>query len=165
MAVSQHFMAWKCEPLLNNYYLYYWLQAKKSEFKRIAMGNTIKTIGLPYFRQLVVPLPTKAEQEAIAEALSDADALIEFVENLLVKKRYVKQGAMQDLLTGKERLPGFSGEWDVKRLGDVIKAIGDGATPSTANPLNFGGPIQWVVIEDIRDEITTTRSTLTERGL
>ena len=48
MAVSQHFMAWKCGPLLNNHYLYYWLQANKSEFERIAMGNTIKTIGLPY---------------------------------------------------------------------------------------------------------------------
>ena len=58
---------------------------------------------------LPVP-PTKAEQEAIAEALSDADALIESLEQLLAKKRQLKQGAMQELLTGKKRLPGFSGE-------------------------------------------------------
>ena len=51
--------------------------------------------------------PTKAEQEAIAEALSDADALIESLEQLLTKKRHLKQGAMQELLTGKNRLPGF----------------------------------------------------------
>ncbi|WP_055664867.1 restriction endonuclease subunit S [Jannaschia seosinensis] len=51
------------------------------------------------------------EQEAIAEALSDADALIEGLERLIAKKRLIKQGAMQDLLTGKRRLPGFSGEW------------------------------------------------------
>ncbi|MDR3525592.1 MAG: restriction endonuclease subunit S [Acetobacteraceae bacterium] len=51
--------------------------------------------------------PTKAEQEAIAEALSDADALIESLEQLLAKKRLIKQGAMQELLTGKRRLPGF----------------------------------------------------------
>lgn len=66
---------------------------------------------------LPIPLPpTKAEQEAIAEALSDADALIESLEQLIAKKRHIKQGAMQELLTGKKRLPGFSGEWQVKRL-------------------------------------------------
>ena len=66
-------------------------------------------------RNVLVPLPpTKAEQEAIAEALSDADALIESLEQLLAKKRQLKQGAMQELLTGKKRLPGFSGEWEVK---------------------------------------------------
>ena len=59
--------------------------------------------------------PTLAEQEAIAEALSDADALIESLEQLIAKKRQVKQGAMQELLTGKRRLPGFSGEWDKLR--------------------------------------------------
>lgn len=68
--------------------------------------------------------PTKAEQEAIAEALSDADALIESLEQLLTKKRHLKQGAMQQLLTGKKRLPGFSGEWEVKRLGDLFTFSG-----------------------------------------
>jgi type I restriction enzyme, S subunit len=63
--------------------------------------------------------PTKAEQEAIAEALSDADALIESLKQLIAKKRHLKQGAMQELLTGKRRLPGFSGQWEVKRLGAI----------------------------------------------
>ena len=71
----------------------------------------------PYSRS---PLPpTKAEQEAIAEALSDADALIESLEQLLAKKRQIKQGAMQELLTGKKRLPGFSGAVGVKRLSEL----------------------------------------------
>ena len=78
------------------------------------------------FRQLSIPLPpTKAEQEAIAEALSDADALIESLEQLIAKKRQIKQGAMQELLTGKKRLPGFSGDWEVKRLGELLR-IGHG---------------------------------------
>jgi len=60
------------------------------------------------FETVPVPLPpTKAEQEAIAEALSDADALIESLEQLIAKKRQLKQGVMQELLTGKKRLPGF----------------------------------------------------------
>lgn len=148
MAVSQHFMAWTCGPSLNNHFLYYWLQSNKFEFERIAMGNTIKTIGLPYFRQLVVPLPTKAEQEAIAEALSDADALVESLEQLLTKKREVKQGAMQELLTGTRRLPGFSGKWEMKQLGDVIDSFVGGGTPSRSNQQYWGGRIPWVTVKD-----------------
>lgn len=69
---------------------------------------------------VVIPLPpTKTEQEAIAEALSDADALIESLDQLIAKKRQIKQGAMQELLTGKRRLPGFGGEWVTKDMGDL----------------------------------------------
>ncbi|MBI5485240.1 MAG: restriction endonuclease subunit S [Deltaproteobacteria bacterium] len=151
MAVSQHFMAWKCGPSLDNHFLYYWLQSNKSEFERIAMGNTIKTIGLPFFKQFVVPLPTKAEQEAIAEALSDTDALIESLEQLIAKKHHLKQGAMQELLTGKKRLQGFSGEWEVKRLGSLA-GITRGASPRPIdNPKWFdeNSTIGWVRISDV----------------
>ena len=82
---------------------------------------------LPKDKFEIVPIalpPTKAEQEAIAEALSDADALIESLEQLITKKRNLKQGAMQELLTGKKRLPGFSGEWKIKRLGDLFDFSG-----------------------------------------
>ena len=68
---------------------------------------------------LSVPLPNSDEQEAIAEALSDADALIESLEQLIAKKRKINQGAMQELLTGKIRLPVFSGRWEVKRIADI----------------------------------------------
>ena len=67
-----------------------------------------------------IPLPlTLAEQEAIADALTDADALVESLEQLLTKKRQIKTGAMQELLTGKKRLPGFSGEWEERALFDL----------------------------------------------
>lgn len=86
--------------------------------------------------EIVVYFPsTKAEQEAIAEVLSDTDDLIESLDQILVKKRQIKQGAMQDLLTGKKRLPGFEREhghkqteagiipkdWSAKRLGDLFE--------------------------------------------
>lgn len=77
---------------------------------------------LPKDKFETVPIPrppSTAEQEAIAEVLSDADTLIESLEKLLVKKRRLKKGAMQELLTGKKRLPGFRGKWKVKRLEDV----------------------------------------------
>lgn len=77
--------------------------------------------------------PTKDEQEAIAEALSDADALIKSLEHLIAKKRLIKQGAMQELLTGKRRLPGFEGEWvtrPVDAMGEVV----------AGKALNVNGP-------------------------
>jgi type I restriction enzyme S subunit len=70
--------------------------------------------------QVALP-PTKSEQRAIAEALSDVDELLGALDRLIAKKRDIKQAAMQQLLTGQIRLPGFSGEWEVKRLGDVAK--------------------------------------------
>lgn len=70
--------------------------------------------------QIATP-PKSIEQEAIAEALSDADAFIESLEHLIAKKRHIKQGAMQELLTGKKRLPGFSTctEYKQTELGDI----------------------------------------------
>ncbi|WP_182915639.1 restriction endonuclease subunit S [Massilia cavernae] len=70
--------------------------------------------------ELVVACPPFVEQGIIAEALSDADALIESLGQLVNKKRHLKQGAAQELLTRKKRLPGFSGDWEVKRFGDVV---------------------------------------------
>ncbi len=93
------------------------------------------------------------------------DGLLGALDRLIAKKRDLKQAAMQQLLTGQTRLPGFHGEWKLKELGELLVEIGDGATPSTADRHNFGGGINWVVIEDIKYEITTTETTLTERGL
>lgn len=75
-------------------------------------------------REFPLALPPLAEQQVIAEALSDADALIEALEQLLAKKRQIKQGAMQELLTGQKRLPGFAGEWHTKPLGELFDFSG-----------------------------------------
>jgi type I restriction enzyme S subunit len=70
--------------------------------------------------EMGVVLPTtSAEQRAIATALSDVDGLLGGLDRLIAKTRDLKQAAMQQLLTGQTRLPGFHGEWEVKRLGDV----------------------------------------------
>ena len=92
----------------------------RAKVRETAAGTKVKHTSPTKLLEIAVPLPpTKAEQEAIAEALSDADALIESLEQLLTKKRQIKKGAMQELLAGKTRLPGFSGEWETKRLGEV----------------------------------------------
>jgi type I restriction enzyme S subunit len=180
MAVSQHFIAWQCGSLLNNHFLYYWLQSNKSEFQRIAMGNTIKTIGLSYFRQLVIPRPTKAEQQAIAEALSDADALTGLLEQLIAKKLHLKQGTMQEMLTGNKRLPGFENtrgckqteagvipaDWDSRPLSELGHWKG-GATPSMRNPRYWlNGTVPWVSSGDVKSTlISNTPMKITESAV
>ncbi|MCK9398175.1 MAG: restriction endonuclease subunit S, partial [Methylobacter sp.] len=91
---------------------YFWRQLEAKRLNSMVFGSGQPLITGTQIKNLIIPLPsTKAEQEAIAEALSDADALIESLEQLIAKKCQIKQGAMQELLTGKKRLPVFSGEW------------------------------------------------------
>jgi len=82
------------------------------------IGSSIPYIKKANLTHFAFPVPpTEHEQEAIAESLGDADAFIESLEQLLAKKRAIMQGAMQELLTGKRRLPGFIGEWSNSQLG------------------------------------------------
>ena len=102
-------------------FLLYWLMANGEKLRGLTTESTHGTKRLPtemLLRELVA-CPPPLEQEAIADALTDADALIESLEQLLTKKRQIKKGAMQELLTGKKRLPGFSGKWEIKRLGQL----------------------------------------------
>ena len=90
-----------------------------SQLANLMVGSTFKRANVQQIRSFSVPMPPPHEQRAIAEALSDADALIESLNQLITKKRNLKQAAMQQLLTGQTRLPGFSGVWEVKRLGEI----------------------------------------------
>ncbi len=105
MAVSQHFMAWRCGPRLNNHYLYFWLQNDKRRFEAIAFGSTILTIGLPFFKQYTIAIPNSVrEQELIVERLLSVERAID-VENAYARKLVsLKRGIMDDLLTGKVRV-------------------------------------------------------------
>ncbi len=82
-------------------------------------GTSIKGITRDTLAAILIPLPPLSEQRAIAEALADVDGLLAALEALITKKRAVKQAAMQQLLTGKTRLPGFSGAWETRRLGEI----------------------------------------------
>ena len=125
---------------------------------------------LPKDKLEIVPLPVPPpdEQRAIAEALSDVDGLLAALETLIAKKRAVKQAAMQQLLTGKSRLPGFSGEWETTTLGEVAD-IKNGATPSTQIGAYWNGPIPWCIPTDITATLgkylLATERSVTEVGL
>ncbi|MBP6518756.1 restriction endonuclease subunit S [Shewanella sp.] len=104
MAVSQHLMAWVCGEKLNNYFLYYLLQLWKPTFENIAMGSTIKTIGLPYFKKLQIPVPPIEEQKIIADSLISVENKIFALQQKHNALSNTKKALMQDLLTGKVRV-------------------------------------------------------------
>ncbi|MBV6667811.1 restriction endonuclease subunit S [Xanthomonas euvesicatoria pv. alangii] len=104
MAVSQHFMAWRCGDRLKGLFLYFYLQREKPKFEAISVGSTIKTIGLPFFRNYKIALPSWREQDQIVECLmsmemKQADSFTEFS-----KLKKLKSGLMDDLLTGRVRV-------------------------------------------------------------
>ncbi len=86
-------------------------------------GTTISRLYNGIIRDTYVVVPPMDEQKEIADALSDADHLISSLKKLIAKKKAVRQGAMQELLTGKRRLPGFSGEWETRPLEDYCTLI------------------------------------------
>ena len=104
MAVSQHFIAWTCSSSYNNYFLYYLLQLWKPRFEAIAMGSTIKTIGLPFFKKLSIPVPPISTQESIAASLKSIDENFFKLSQKLTCHQNLKKSVMQDLLTGKVRV-------------------------------------------------------------
>ncbi|MDE1173382.1 MAG: restriction endonuclease subunit S [Parvibaculaceae bacterium] len=121
-------------------------------------------------REFTLAVPSEGtEQRAIATTLSDMDALLDGLDRLIAKKRAIKQATMQQLLTAQTRLPGFSGEWEVKRLGDLAD-IRSGGTPSTGDAGAWDGTIPWCTPTDItalegRKYLTTTNRAITEHGL
>lgn len=128
--------------------------------------SSVDSVRREMIARMLIPVPPKVEQESIAEALSDTDALIESLEQLIAKKSQIKQGAMQELLTGKRRLPGFEAkrgykqtevgvipeDWEITTLGEVVSKLVHGGTPSTKYEDYWNGDIPWITGADILDQ-------------
>ena len=116
--------------------------------ERWAGGAAQPNLGGQDLAKFLLPVPrSEIEQHAIATALSDVDALIAGLEKLIAKKRNLKQAAMQQLLTGQTRLPGFSGEWTVKRLGDHFTILKNGV--NSRAELSVEGGVAYLHYGDI----------------
>ena len=117
--VNQHVSEIRTDPKrLDPYFLNsYLLSAAQKQIDSFQAGGNRQGLNYSQIRSFLIPRPPLAEQRAIAEALSGVDGLLAALEALIAKKRAVKQAAMQQLLTGKSRLPEFSGMWETKRIG------------------------------------------------
>jgi type I restriction enzyme S subunit len=122
VCLGQRMMLYRPDPekAFSTYLLFSLMSepVRKNLFKTIG-GSTVGHAKVDDIRFLQIPVPPLPEQQAIATALSDTDAFLDLLDRLIAKKRDLKQAAMQQLLSGQTRLPGFSGEWEVKRLGEI----------------------------------------------
>lgn len=146
------------QSCLDNNMAAYELDEKKADYRFIhyrllhtKFGDLVSTTALPSLSGAVLykisfPLPSLPEQRAIATALSDVDALLTKIDQLIGKKRDLKQAAMQQLLTGQTRLPGFSGDWMDVLVGDVISRHFSGPSP-TCQERNIEGDSEWGVLK------------------
>jgi len=120
-----HQRVYKISDFNENLYGYFFYLYFSNHFLARIMSMTAKSsvdsVRMEMIADMEIPFPPLKEQQAIATALSDVDALITSLDKLIAKKRNIKQGAMQQLLTGKKRLAGFGGEWEVKTLGEILK--------------------------------------------
>jgi len=106
---------------INKYILYHIKSNKFVEYNvNLSFGTKMPRTSYKIISDYNIPMPPLPEQFAIAQVLSDTDSLIESLDKLIEKKKNIKKGAMQELLSGKKRLPGFHGDWEVKKLGDII---------------------------------------------
>jgi type I restriction enzyme S subunit len=133
------------------------------------LGATINSINGSNLKKFKTIFPLKPEQQKIAVFLSAVDNKIEQLSKKQELLGEYKKGLMQKIFSQAIRFKADDGsefpDWEEKKLGDLIAEISDGGTPPTSNKGNFGGGINWVVIDDIRDEIRITKETLTETGL
>ena len=133
-------------------FLMYWLMSSKIQ----GLINQTQTLGaqpklaLTRIRNFPIILPPIEEQEQIAEVLCNVDSLITNLRKLIRKKKNIRQGTMQMLVTGKKRLDGFSGEWEIVEIGSVAKVIDPHPSHRAPGAVQYGIP--FVGIGDIDEE-------------
>lgn len=156
---------------VNPKFLFYQLQSNhvQKHFEAELTGTTIRNLSLKTVRETLIPTPSLREQTQIVQILSTWDKSIEATEQLLESSKRRKKALMQQLLTGKKRLPGFAGTWETKSLAEVADIL-IGGTPSRSNPKYWDSEKKtnnrWLSIANLNsDEITDTSEYLTDEGV
>ena len=111
------------DGITGRYFYNYFSENFGNEVSKYTAKSSVDSVRRDMIAEMLIPTPTIPEQERIAEALSDVDSMISSLEKLIAKKKGVKQGAMKELLTGKKRIKGFSGEWQIKKLEEYCSLI------------------------------------------
>lgn len=130
---------------INHEYLYYLILSLKRVLEQNASGSTFLELSPRNLSKIQIPLPPLPEQQAIAEVLSDTDNLIQALEKQIAKKRLIKQGAMQKLLTPQEG-------WKKQKLGDVTELITKGTTPTSIGKEFQNSGINFIKVESLNED-------------
>lgn len=133
----------------------------KKQYDSLATGLKVFSLSKNSFNNIKIPIPPLAEQQAIAEVLSDTDHWVENLEDLIEKKKLIKQATMQKLLTPKD-------DWEVKKLGEVVNLAKSGGTPLSSNKAFYDGNIPFLSISDMTEQgkyLNWTRNSISQLGL
>jgi len=162
-----------CAINYENEFLYQFLINYEKSWSKFSTGSTFDSVNSEQVKSLPIPLPpTLSEQKAIATALSDVDDLISSLDELIAKKKAIKQGAMQQLLTpphkSGKRLDGFDGEWERKKLQKFIN-VGRGGSPRPIQDYITNSPdgVNWIKIGDtskLSKYITSSKEKIIREG-
>ena len=162
VAINQDLKALYPIDDMSTEFVQYWFEAHRKTIERLGTGSTVTGIQVGELRALKIQVPEKPEQQRIVSVLGVWDEYIEKLEQKIALKEQLKRGLMQQLLTGKRRLPGFSGEWKATTIGDV-SAISMGQSPSSSSYNNSGNGL--VLIQgnaDMKNGLTVERVWTTE---
>jgi type I restriction enzyme S subunit len=157
---------------------YFHSEPFKNRIRGVAVGQTMASLNTQILNDIQVVIPPLPEQHAIAAALSDVDGLIRALDALISKKRDMKQAAMQQLLTGRTRLPGFANspkykkteigvipeDWVVQSISGFCSTY-SGGTPNTSQSEFYGGSIPWITSGDLnKRRIKDVAGCITQKG-
>lgn len=145
----------------NNYFLLNFFELKKDWIIDTYTQGGQPNLNADIVKKISIPLPPLAEQEKIAEVLSDTDFWIESTEALLAKKRQIKKGAMQKLLSPKD-------DWEVRKLGEMVSLAKSGGTPLSSNAKYYEGEIPFLSISDMTEQgkyLTRTSKSVSQEGI
>ena len=134
--------------LLNGEFLAYMIRAHRNQVMQLVSGTTVYHIYERDMAQFTFLAPSVAEQAAIVGVLSNLDELLGALRRLIAKKRAIKQATLQQLVSGRIRLPGFRKRWERVSLGETAD-IRNGATPRSGVDAYWNGPIPWCTPTDI----------------
>lgn len=156
----------KFEKVDGKYFYYFFSKNFLQEVEKYTAKSTVDSVRRPMIANMEFPLPPFKEQQAIASALSDFDEHIDNLSELIEKKKAIREGALEDLLSGRTRLDGFDGEWIESTIEDSTKEIITGGTPSTTVDKYWGGSIPWLASTEIHQKIITRATkNITKIGL
>ena len=145
----------KFEKVDGKYFYYFFSKNFLQEVEKYTAKSTVDSVRRPMIANMEFPLPPFKEQQAIASALSDFDEHIDNLSELIEKKRAIRDGALEDLVSGRTRINGFDGEWIESTIEDSTKEIITGGTPSTTVDKYWGGSIPWLASTEIHQKIIT----------
>lgn len=166
MATNQGFKNLICKAGVDPLFLAYALSTKKEEMLRLSIGTTFLEISKSNLAQIVLRMPLFLEQRAIAEVLSGFDEHLTNLDELIAKKKAIRDGALEELVTGRTRIADYKDPWVTRSARELLTNVITGGTPSTAIDEYWNGSIPWLSSTEIHQRMVSrpTRS-ISEEGL